>query len=30
MEGLDKATAKKAMELASHKLPLKCQFVSKE
>jgi len=30
MEGLDKETAKKAMELASHKLPLKCRFVSKE
>ncbi len=30
MEGLDKETAKKAMELAGHKLPVKCQFVSKE
>lgn len=30
MEGIDKETAKKAMELAAHKLPLKCKFVSKE
>lgn len=30
MEGINKATAKKAMELAGHKLPVKCQFVSKE
>jgi len=30
MEGVDKATAKMALELAAHKLPLKCKFVSKE
>ena len=30
MEGLDRETAKKAMELAGHKLPIKCQFISKE
>lgn len=30
MEGLDKATAKKAMELAGYKLPVKCQFIAKE
>lgn len=30
MEGVDKATAKTAMEMAAHKLPLKCQFISKE
>jgi len=30
MEGIDKATAKQAMELAAYKLPVKCQFISKE
>ena len=30
MEGVDKATAKKAMELAAYKLPVKCQFLAKE
>ena len=30
MEGIDKETAKKAMELAGYKLPVKCQFISKE
>lgn len=30
MEGIDKKTAKKAMELAAYKLPVKCQFISKE
>jgi len=30
MEGVDKPTAKLAMELAGHKLPVKCQFISKD
>ena len=30
MEGLTREEAKKAMELAGHKLPVKCQFLSKE
>ncbi|MFA5155360.1 MAG: 50S ribosomal protein L16 [Patescibacteria group bacterium] len=30
MEGLNRETAKRAMELAGHKLPVKCQFISKE
>ncbi len=30
MEGVDAVTAKQAMELAGHKLPVKCTFVSKE
>jgi large subunit ribosomal protein L16 len=30
MEGVNRETAKKAMELAGHKLPVKCQFISKE
>lgn len=30
MEGINKEIAKKAMELAGHKLPVKCQFISKE
>ena len=30
MEGVDKETAKKAMELAAYKLPVKCQFITKE
>lgn len=30
MEGVDKETAKQAMELAGHKLPVKTQFISKE
>jgi len=29
MEGLNRETAKKAMELAAYKLPVKCQFISK-
>ena len=30
MEGVTKEVAKKAMILAGHKLPVKCQFISKE
>ena len=30
MDGVDAVTAKEAMRLASHKLPLKCKFVQKE
>ena len=30
MDGVDVETAKEAMRLASHKLPLKCKFVQKE
>lgn len=30
MEGINKETAKKAMELASYKLPVKCKFISKD
>ena len=30
MEGVDRVTAKKAMISAGHKLPVKCQFISKE
>jgi len=30
MEGVTKEVAKEAMELAAYKLPIKCQFVSKE
>ena len=30
MNGVDAATAKEAMRLASHKLPLKCKFMMKE
>ncbi len=30
IEGVDKQTAKEALELAAYKLPVKCQFVSKE
>lgn len=30
VEGLDEKTAKKALELAAHKLPLKAKFVSKK
>ncbi|HBA36976.1 TPA: 50S ribosomal protein L16 [Candidatus Falkowbacteria bacterium] len=30
MEGITREVAKKAMELAGHKLPVKCQFISKE
>jgi len=30
MEGVDKETARKALELAGHKLPVKCKFISKE
>ncbi len=29
VEGLDKETAQKALELAAHKLPLKAKFISK-
>jgi len=29
MEGVDRETAKTAMELCAHKLPIKCKFVSK-
>ncbi len=29
MDGIDEATAREAMRLASHKLPLKCKFISK-
>lgn len=29
VEGLDEATAKKALELAAHKLPLKAKFIAK-
>lgn len=30
MEGIDEKTAKKAMELAAYKLPVKCKFVTKQ
>ena len=30
MEGVSEEVAKEAMRLASHKLPIKCKFVSKE
>jgi large subunit ribosomal protein L16 len=30
MDGIDKETAKQAMELAAYKLPVKCKFVSKD
>ncbi len=30
MEGVTKEVAKEAMELAAYKLPIKCQFISKE
>lgn len=30
MDGIDEATAKEALRLASHKLPMKTQFVKKE
>ncbi len=30
MAGINKETAKKVMKLAAYKLPVKCQFVSKE
>jgi len=30
MEGIDRETAKKALELCGHKLPIKSQFISKE
>jgi len=29
MDGVDEVTAKEAMRLASHKLPIKCKFVTK-
>jgi large subunit ribosomal protein L16 len=30
MDGVSEEVAKEAMRLASHKLPIKCKFVSKE
>lgn len=30
MEGVDAKIAKEAMELAAHKLPVRCKFISKE
>ena len=30
IDGVDEATAREALRLASHKLPIKCQFVKKE
>ena len=30
MDGVDLETAKEAMRLASHKLPIKCKFVVKD
>ncbi len=30
MEGVDMVTAKEAMRLASHKLPVKCKFIAKD
>ena len=30
MAGVDEATAKEAMRLAAHKLPIKCKFVKRE
>ena len=30
MDGVPEETAKEAMRLASHKLPIKCKFVKKE
>lgn len=30
MEGIDRETAKMAMELAAHKLPVTCKFVTKD
>ncbi len=30
MDGVDEAVAKEAMRLASHKLPVKCKFVTRE
>lgn len=30
MSGIDKAMAKEAMELAGHKLPIKCKFITKD
>ena len=29
MDGIDEVTAREAMRLASHKLPLKCKFITK-
>ena len=30
LDGVDEATAREALRLASHKLPIKCKFVKKE
>ena len=30
MDGVSEETAKEAMRLASHKLPIKCKFIAKE
>ena len=30
MNGVDEATAREALRLASHKLPIKCKFIKKE
>jgi large subunit ribosomal protein L16 len=30
LAGVDEATAREALRLASHKLPVKCKFVKKE
>ena len=30
IDGVDEATAREALRLASHKLPIKCKFVKKE
>jgi large subunit ribosomal protein L16 len=30
MDGVSEEVAKEAMRLASHKLPIKCKFISKE
>lgn len=30
IDGVDEATAREALRLASHKLPIKCKFVTKE
>jgi large subunit ribosomal protein L16 len=30
MSGIDKAIAKEAMELAGHKLPIKCKFITRD
>lgn len=30
IDGVDEATAREALRLASHKLPIKCKFVKKK